>query len=413
MTHHSPPADRRSRRSVLGLFGAVPLGAGAAWAGARTASADDTPGPDRHTPGELGPGGTFDRHLAGLAARDEFSGTVLLAHRGRTVLFRCHGTADRRRGIPIGTDTRFALASTTKLFTAVAVQQLVRAGAISHHERLGAYLGGLLPALDGLTVHQLLTHTSGTGDYRTTQAFRDGARVWGSAAELHDGIMSIVRAAPPEFPAGTRFRYSNSGYELLGALVTAVSGRPYETFVHERVFRPAGMDSTGWYPRPRWDTEPDFARPYARQPSGERTDVLADKPFTGTAAGDAFSTARDLARFGRALATGRLLGPAHTPAFLSGKLALPSRAESPGAAPPAATLQGYGPVALLTGGQWVLRHSGGSAGTGTSVEIHPGTGWVSVVLGNYDADSVLPVASRARELITAAVPGPERRSAAP
>ncbi|MEU5159200.1 serine hydrolase domain-containing protein [Streptomyces sp. NPDC020875] len=363
-------------------------------------------------PRELRTGGALDRFVAERAARDAFSGTVLLTLRGRTVLARSHGAADRARRVPIGPGTRFALASTAKLFTAVAVQQLVRRGEVVHHERLGTYLDGLPAAIADVTLHQLLTHTSGLGDYRATEEFRAGARVWASSAELHEGIAAIIRASPLRFPPGTRFHYSNSGYELLGALVTRVSGRPYPDYIREHVFGPAGMTATGWFTRPRWDADPDFARPYTRRPSGERADVLAEKPFVGTASGDAFSTARDMARFGRALADGVLLGSAHTRHFLSGRLALPPRPDGPGGTGPVPELafQGYGPHAILTGGQWVLRHSGGSAGTGTSLEVHPDNGWVSVVLSNHDVPEVLPIVAEARRLITADRPGHRPRT---
>ncbi|GLW12680.1 serine hydrolase [Microtetraspora sp. NBRC 13810] len=373
---------------MLGLRGAAPASAPGA----------------RSVPADLGPGGAYDRFIASQAAKDEFSGTVLLTHQGRTVLSRSFGMADRRRSIRNGPDTRFALASATKLFTAVAIHQQAQRGAIAYHDKLGAYLDGFPPETADVTVHQLLTHTSGLGNYRETQEFKDGARAWADAAEVNDGIMAIIRRTPPAFTPGTRVQYSNSGYELLGAIVARTSGLSYYDHVREHVFGPAGMTDTDWYTRPQWNDDRRFAHPYATQPSGERADVIADKTFIGTAAGDAFSTGPDLDRFARALMGGELLDPAHTRIVLSAKQGLPRWADSPDAPAPGAAFQGYGPLALLFGEQWMFLHNGGSAGEGAYVEMYPGTGWVSVVLGNYDVRSVVPVAVMARRLITAQQP---------
>ncbi|WTW99180.1 beta-lactamase family protein [Streptomycetaceae bacterium NBC_01309] len=353
---------------------------------------------------DLRPGGAFDTFLAEQAAKDEFSGTVLLTHRGHTVLSRAFGMADKRLSIRNRTDTLFAMASASKLFTAVAVHQLARAGAVQYHERLGAYVGGLPSTIADVTVHQLLTHTSGVADYRRTPGFDELVGTWTTEAAVNDGTMALIREAGQSFAPGTRFEYTSSGYELLGALVAQVSRRSYYDFAREYIFRPAGMTSTDWYTRTQWSRDPRFAHPYARQPSGERVDVVASTAFIGTAGGNAISNVRDLERFARAVTSGRLLGPAFTKTLLSGKHALRPWTDSRDN-PPAPASQGYGPLSLLLGGQWVFLHNGSAPGEGAYVEIYPRTGWVSVVLGNYDAQTAaVPVAARARTLITAQRP---------
>ncbi|WP_052847597.1 serine hydrolase domain-containing protein [Streptomyces avicenniae] len=358
-------------------------------------------------PQELRPGGTFDRFLAERAAADAFSGTVLLTHRRRTVLARSFGLADKRRRVPNGPRTRFALASVTKLLTAAAVHRLARRGALTYLDPLATHLPGLPPELAALTLDQLLTHTSGLGDYRATPAFREQAPTWADAAAVNDGIMAIIRSSPPELPPGTGFRYSNSGYELLGAVVAKAAGQPYLSFVHEHVLGPAGMRDTAWHTRTQWADDRRIAHPYALAPPGDgddggaRVDVLADKPFIGTAAGDAFSTASDMSRFCHAVLDGTLLGAAHTRMFLSGKLPLGPWRDAPDTAPPEAAFQGYGPLGLLLDRQWVALHNGGSAGEGAYVELHPGSGWVTVVLSNYDVQAVVPVTTTVRRILTA------------
>jgi CubicO group peptidase (beta-lactamase class C family) len=131
MTPPQPPADgtagyRPSRRATLGLLGAVPLAASGLWALAGcAASASETPR-SASVPAGLGPGGELDRLIVQLAAKDQFSGTVLVARGDRTVLSRAFGMADKARSIRNDQSTIFGLASVTKLFTAVAIAQLVQ-----------------------------------------------------------------------------------------------------------------------------------------------------------------------------------------------------------------------------------------------------------------------------------------------
>jgi CubicO group peptidase (beta-lactamase class C family) len=116
------------------------------------------------------PSGAYDRHLTAMAAQDQFSGTVLLAYADRPVLTRAFGWADKERGIPNQAGTLFNLESVTKIFTGVAVTQLAAQGKIDFHATLGGYLDGFSAQAAGVTVHQLLTHTAGLGDYTQTQA---------------------------------------------------------------------------------------------------------------------------------------------------------------------------------------------------------------------------------------------------
>lgn len=371
-----------TRRSVLGLLGAAPLLLAAA-----PAAVPSSPSP-------LGPGGEFDRFLAERAARDEFSGTVLLTCRGRTVLARSYGRA--REGVPNGPDTIFALASASKLFTAVAVVQLAQQGLVAFHAPLSDYLDGF-PA--GITVHHLLTHTSGLAEYRQTAAFQAGSHTWASVDEVWDGTLAIIRSSTAEFPPGTAFRYSSSGYEVLGAIVAKVTGLSYYDYVRRDIFAAAGMSSSDYYTRPQWQNDRHIAHPLALQPSGARVDVVDQTTFVGSAAGNAFSTVRDMTRFARALTGGKLVNPAYTELVLGGKQVIGRWTDSPDIVPQAA-FQAYGPLALLLGHQWVYLHNGGASGEGTYVEMYPDGDWVSVILGNYDPQFVAPVAAKARKLIT-------------
>jgi CubicO group peptidase (beta-lactamase class C family) len=395
-----------SRRRVLGLLGMAPVAAGAALVPG-LAFADVNRIPDG-----LRPGGELDRFVADKAARDEFSGSLLLTHRGRTVLARSHGMADRQRAVPNGPGTAFGLASVTKLATAVAIAKLAQQGKVSYRERLGAYLDGFPEAIAGVTVHHLLTHTSGLGDYHGIPGYQEAAATWTSAAEVMAGITDFIRHSQPAFPAGSRLEYSNSGYHLLGEVVAKASGTAYHDYVREHVFAAAGMTGADFVEKPRRRTDRRIAHPYHRDAQGQWVDALEELEFIGTPAGDAFATCADLDRFARHLYQERFLEPGQTRLVLSGKLPMPLMVRPPGqtppppgGTPPQAVYQCYGPIGTLIGGQWTFGHGGGNtAGMATSVEFYPETDWVLVVLGNSAESAVQPIVGLARELIVAARP---------
>jgi CubicO group peptidase (beta-lactamase class C family) len=398
-----------SRRSVLGLLGMAPLVAG----GLVTASGSGYAGTDS-VPAELRPGGALDRFAADLAARDEFSGALLLTCRGRTVLTRSYGMANKALSISNRPDTIFALASVTKLFTAVSLAQLAQHGKVAYHEKLGTYLDGFPAEIaNTVTVHHLLTHTSGFGDHLRMPGFWATAATWASADEVMDGTMAFIRRSELSFPPGSETRYSNSGYHLLGAIVAKVSGQSYYDYVREHIFGPAGMRSTDFYTSARWRDDRRFARPYKKQPSGERTDDIAGKVFLGTPAGDAFSTCVDMDRFAHALLGEKLLlNSAYSQLTLGEKVPMPPQAPPGSPAPPAGTasppavFQCYGPQAFLTNNRRALGHTGGAPGESTEIQWYPGSRWVSVILSNYDIGTVAPIAALARRLITEAPPTP-------
>jgi CubicO group peptidase (beta-lactamase class C family) len=389
------PTERTSRRSVLGLLAATP---GILLAAHTPAAADPPP-----VPRDLRPGGAVDRYIARRAAAGEFAGTVLVAHRGRPVLSRSHGMADRERGIPNGPDTIFALASVNKVITATAVVQLVQHGKVALHEKLGTYLDGFPAELaDRATVHDLLVHRSGLGDYTRTEAYLRELRTWTSAEEVMAGITAIIRAQPPAYPPGAGYAYSNSGYHLLGEIVARVSGQSYHDHVREHVLAAARMSTSDFYTRPQWQDDVRIAHPYARQPSGQLADVVADKIFIGVPGYNSFASAPDLVRLGRALVGEKLLNRAYTTLALSGKSA--SLWTDSREVPPLRAFGGYGPMNVIANGHRIVLHNGGAPGQSTFLEIYPDLDLVTVVLSNCDGPAVSPIVDAARTVITARPP---------
>src|SRR5882757_1212147 len=180
---------------------------------------------------------SFDEYLKQRAAAGQFSGTVLVAKSGRRLLERGYGLADRGRGIPNTPRTKFCVASMGKMFTAVGIAQLVQRGRLSFGDTIGKYVPGIAPEIaDRVTVAELLTHTSGMGDVLGS--------VGPDTPTTIDGLMALIVTQPLLFEPGTGYSYSNSGFIVLGALIEQVTGWRYDNYVHEHVFRPAGMTNT-------------------------------------------------------------------------------------------------------------------------------------------------------------------------
>jgi CubicO group peptidase (beta-lactamase class C family) len=397
-----------SRRSTLGLLGAVPLAAGGLLTDPRATG---------RVPADLRPGGAFDRYIKDLADRDAFSGTVLVAHRGRQVLARAYGMADKERRIPNRIDTIYALASASKPFTGLAVVQLAQQRKLTFYETVGAYLDGFPEAIAGhVTVHQLLTHTAGMTDPRNT---RPDAHIFTSIEERNADIARRARTQTLRFTPGTGKEYSSMGYEVLGELVATLSGQPFHRYVKEHIFAPAGMADSAYYTRDEWLANERIAHPYMLQKDGTRIDgvrhldangTAGDVPgtnsaraFIGSGGGNGFSTAPDLLRFATALQRNVLLKQAYTHLYVNSKVSGPPLGTRPPSDDPARTegFHAYGPTSSIYNDQRYISHGGGIAGGSTNWSIYLDIDWVAVILCNYDL-AIEPIIAQERTRITAA-----------
>lgn len=241
-----------------------------------------------------------------LAARDEFAGSLIIQRGSKKVVARSWGMADPSRRVRATLDTPMLLASAGKMFTAVAVLQLVDAGKIELDAPLGRYLPDY-PNKDmaKVTIRQLLTHRGGTGDIgvleRGDVANRAKVRTIADMIRLNGG-----RA--PAFPPGSKADYSNYGFVLLGAVVEKVSGRSYYGYVREHVFKPAGMKASGFPARSQLrGVAVGYTTFFGAEP--KRVPNLSVLPWRGSPAGGGVASANDMLRFFHALKAGKLLSP--------------------------------------------------------------------------------------------------------
>jgi len=247
---------------------------------------------------------SIDRALDELTRADRFSGVVQIVRGDDTLYARATGWADRRNGVPNRIDTRFNLGSIDKLFTQIAIAQLEERGLLSRSDTLSKHLSDLPASVASrITIDQILHHRSGLGDFFGPEFERADK---GQYRTLRN-YLPLFKDHPLEFEPGTRSRYSNAGYIVLGLVIEKLTGMSYHDYVRERIFRPAGMDDTGALESDV--PEPRVAMGYTRRAGEGLRENIYTRPARGTSAGGGYSTARDLVRLAAALKAGKLLSP--------------------------------------------------------------------------------------------------------
>ncbi len=398
---------RVSRRRLLGWGGlaagvavGAPLSVTRLGPAASAATGPEPSGDDQIPPGTL-PGGAYDRYVAGLAAAGTFSGVVLLSHRGRTVLSRSYGLADKEKGIRNREDTAFNLSSGSQPFGAVAILQLAQQGKLKLSDTVGTHLTGFTSDIaEQVTIHQMLTATSGLSDSEV-----DVERIFHSRQEVHEFLRQWTRQATLVAVPGAGFNTHSDGagaaLNIAAQIVEAVTGTTWWGYLQENVFQRCGMNGSGFYTRPQWLTDEHIAHPYMTLADGSQVDAIRNlndsspnpdelgknpgRSFVGDAGGGGFATAADLVRFAHALADGTVLDRPYAELFAGAKIPQAgAQAGQPASASASASFMGYTLPVHIVGGQTVIGRGGGNPGVCANWDIYPDTGWVGVILANCD-----------------------------
>jgi D-alanyl-D-alanine carboxypeptidase len=313
-----------------------------------------------------------------------FSGTVLVAKKAQVLFSGAYGLADREKKIPNTLDTQFRIGSMNKMFTAVAVLQLVEAGRIKLTDPVGKYITDYpnQEIATKVTIDQLLTHTGGTGD------------IFGPEFDTHRNELRTLKdyialygKRGPEFEPGSQWRYSNYGMVLLGVVIERVTGQSYYDYVQEHVYKPAGMALSGSLPEEQ--AVPGRSIGYMRSDTGAwvpNTDTL---PYRGTSGGGGYSTVGDLLRFAEALMNHKLLNASSTELLITGKVE----------AGPGKYAYGFQDERDKDGNGYV-GHGGGAPGMNGDLRIYPKSGYVVAVLANLDP----PAAQQIADFLDARLP---------
>jgi len=296
-----------------------------------------------------------------IQSHKDFMGTVLLA-RGSDVLFnKGYGSANLEWAIPDAPSVKFRLGSVTKQFTAAAILLLEERGKLNINDPVKKYMPDAPAAWDKVTIFHLLTHTSGipsfTGfpDYPSTEA----------TATTPEKLVARFRDKPLEFQPGEKWNYSNSGYVLLGYLLEKVSGQTYSDFVQQNIFKPLGMNDSGY------DSNSEIilhrASGYVPGPHGPLNSgyIHMTIPFS---AGSLYSTTEDLLRWEQGLFGGKILSSASLQKMIT----------------PFKNDYALGVGVQTENGRQKVSHGGGIEGFNTSLAYFPADKLTVVVLSNIN-----------------------------
>ncbi|PYP88365.1 MAG: hypothetical protein DMF61_07175 [Blastocatellia bacterium AA13] len=315
--------------------------------------------------GAQGLASKVEEYVSTAIKTSRFSGSILVARDGNVLISRGYGMANLEDEVPNTPQTRFRIGSLTKQFTAVAVLMLQERGDLSVRDSVCNYLPQCPAAWQPITIHHLLTHTSGIENSDYTETIKLPMSAANSVERLKD--------KPLEFAPGRLFRYSNSNYILLGHIIEKVTGQSYDVFLQENIFRPLRLTSTGYdYPR----------RVLMHRAAGysSRGDTIINASYVDMSipysAGGLYSTVEDLYRWDQALYTERALSKK--------SLAMMFTAFTGN--------YGYGWYIAEQDGHRFISHSGWIDGFAASFGRYPDDRVTVIVLSNLDSAPVNTIA---------------------
>ncbi|MDX1702525.1 MAG: serine hydrolase domain-containing protein, partial [Melioribacteraceae bacterium] len=322
-----------------------------------------------------------------LEKDEEFSGVVAIEKDDKRMYQRVVGHANKSYNISNKIDTKFNIASVGKIFTGVAITQLVERGLLSFDDTLGKFIGPewLNPEVSNkILIKHLLTHTSGLGDYFKDAYSQNKEPVF----RRHSDYKSLISDDSLNFEPGSNFSYSNTGMLLLGVVIENITKVDYFEFLKQNIFEPAGMlNSYGYFKdRPVSNRATGYTKIY------EGNNVNWDNnQFTrimrGTASGGVYSTAEDLLKFARAIKMNKLLSEKYVDLLYEGRPELK------------ASFHSYAFFLESGNNGKVLSHKGDGRGMNCQFKLYLDSGYTIVVLSNYSAPSANIVANAIEQLM--------------
>lgn len=262
-----------------------------------------------------------------IKIRSPFSGAVLVAKNGKIIFKEAYGEANRITKVPNTIDTKFGIGSVTKQFTAMLIMQMVEQHKIKLHDTIGKYLP-YLPneKANHITIHQLLSHTSGLAHYNGLQAIGVSLKDFGNTRYSPKELVTLIGKTHLLYKPGTNFTYSSLGYDLLGAILEEVSGTSFAKLLDDAIIQPLGLKNTGF--GTNTFVAEELAKGYSyREAYGwdwwtsEHGGTTTEAPFrdqsTAYAAGGLHSTVNDLFIWSKAIKLHTLLSSELTKVMLT------------------------------------------------------------------------------------------------
>lgn len=309
--------------------------------------------------------------------QENFSGSILVARNGIPIYVGVKGLSDYDKGILNHVDTKYNLGSMNKMFTAIAIAQLAQEGKLDFADSITKHLTDYPNhEFEQVTIHHLLTHTGGTGDIFGPDYEKNIE--WLRAPKDY---ITLYGNRSLEFKPGSKWSYSNYGFVLLGAIIEQVSGLDYYDYIQMHIYDIAGMNDSGSY----WKSEKieNLAVGYSSIDSSYKNNYYF-LPMRGSPAGGGYSTVKDLLKFALSLSSNQLLNVEYTNLITEGKMDMQENKK-----------YAYGFYDQLDNGIRRFGHSGGAPGINSTLRIYPISGYVVVVMGNFDP----PAADRIADFI--------------
>ncbi|SHG84289.1 serine hydrolase domain-containing protein [Ornithinibacillus halophilus] len=259
-------------------------------------------------------------NIVNVMKKNQFSGTALVRNHEDIIAEGSHGYANRSEQLPNKENTRFGIASGCKIFTSVAICQLVEEGKLTFDTKLIDILDDNFPNFDrSITIHHLLTHTSGVPDYFDEEVMDDFEELWKNTPMYHirklQDFLPLFQNEPMKFNPGELFHYNNGGYILLGLVVEKLAGVTFTEYVINNVFEKAGMNDSGYF---ALDALPaNTAHGYIENSDGTWRTNIYSLPVQGGSDGGAFVTTEDMLKFWDALLKNKLLSEEMTKLLLT------------------------------------------------------------------------------------------------
>jgi CubicO group peptidase (beta-lactamase class C family) len=296
----------------------------------------------------------------------EFSGTVLVAKKGKILLEKGYGYSNAMQQVPNDAATVYNIASVTKTFTAALILKLQEKGKLSVKDTLGTYYPGY-PQGGKITIHQLLTHTSGIHDYLAVKEFQ---RLDQTKALSLEEMIAFFKDKPLDFEPGSKFHYSNSGYTMLGYIIEKVTGMPYGKALQTYIFNPLHMRHTSFGPPDT--TTVKLATGYMVYYKSFKRPSFRVNPSISYATGGIYSSVEDLYIWNNALQKGK---------FLSEKTLAQAYKKDKGN-------YGYGWFTDTLYGKQRVSHDGNIPGYKSNINRFPGDDICVIALSNSNNSGV-------------------------
>jgi CubicO group peptidase (beta-lactamase class C family) len=313
-----------------------------------------------------------DQFVQAYVSLNRFQGSALLAQDGQPIFRKSYGLANAEWNIGNTPDTKFRLGSITKQFTSALILQLVEQGQVKLDDSIRKYYPDSPESWQPVTIHHLLCHESGIPSYTELPGFFAKQSF---SPRTPAEIVKLTQDKPLEFPPGTKFKYDNTGYILLGIVIEKVTGKTYEARLREAILDPLGMHDTGY---------DSFTAVLPHRAEGYRNDKgkLVRAAYLDMtlpyAAGALYSTVDDLLKWDQALYGDKVVSEASKQ-----KMWTPNLSD-----------YGYGwSIAKRFGFNQVLEHGGGINGFNTMIMRVPEKKLVAVVLSNVNSGAPGNIAS--------------------